>query len=265
MVLLLGVPSAAAGQDARYVGEQFSCAVFDERRVTLLRTDVGAERREETVRREGRLVLEARGAVPDGTRLVSWYESLTLRRRNADGELAPDTDGVLGGQFSGVLGADGTWQGEDRPWIPPAVGDVSDVGRTMEDLLPPLPAVPLRQGGTATDTAGVRLSRLADSVHAGRAVQRYTLRQVHERPLALNTGEVSAEAKESITREWTLAFAPEAGLLRMERRTLTEAAVPRSASVRRPVRAASEERLVLRRLEGERVAACDGEVGPARR
>lgn len=257
IALLLVLPTIAVAQDARYGAEQFSCAVFDERRTTLLRSEVGAERREETVRREGTFVLQARGSAADGVRLVGWYDALTLRRRNADGELAPDTDGVLGGEFGGVLTADGAWRGEDRPWVPPAVGDVSDIGRTMEDLLPPLPAIPLRAGGTATDTAGLRLTRLADSMHAGRTVQRYTLREVRDRPLTLNAGEAGPDAKETITREWTLAFADGAGLLRMERRTLAEATVPRSATVRRPVRAASEERLVLRRLEAARVAACD--------
>lgn len=241
----------AAQEALAWRADWFSCAVLDEVRVTDLRTDAGGRQREETVRREGRLVVTRDSVTrPAGLALMAWYETLALTRTSADGTLQPDTDGVLGGRFTGTLGPSGTWTAESQPYVPDRVRDASDVGRTLDDLLPRLPGFVLRPGGRFADTTGTSFERLADSTADGEQLIRLRVTRRWTRPLTLATGEVSAESRDRGTEESRVVLSPRRGLLRMDRRTLTEADLPKGEGMRGPVRAALDERLqLIRRLD----------------
>lgn len=235
----------------------FSCAVLDERRTVLLRTDVAGTTRDETVGRTGRLVLQAGASTADGRfPLEAWYDEVALSRRSVDGDLRPDTDALLGGRFIGTLSPEGRWSPEQRPFVPDRVRDVSDVGATLDDLLPPLPGFLLREGGRMTDTSGVKFERLADSTAAGERLLRLLVQSSWSLPLAVAVGEGGPDAKETGTREVRMVLSPERGLLRLERQTMTEAAMPKSTAVRGAVRASFDERLLLVRRFDLQVEDC---------
>lgn len=251
------VQLASAQAPIEWKADWFGCAVFDEGRTSNVRTDVAGLTREETIRREGRLVLRAdapAASVPMA--LTAWYDSLVLSRRSLDGDLRPDLDVVLGGRFVGTLSPGGRYTASRRPFVPDAVRDVSDIAATLDDLLPPLPTFALREGGRLSDTTGARFERLADSTAGSARLLRLLVRTEWDRPLGLATGDAGPGAREMGRRESRLTIEPARGLLRLERSTFTEGALPRSPDVRGPIRASLDERLVLQRRFEVRVDDC---------
>ncbi len=106
-----------------------------------------------------------------GVAFDAWYDSLALARGSPAGELRPDTDGLLGGRYRGLLGPDGGYTAQARPFVPDEVAEVADLGAALDDLLPPLAPVALAPGQTWRGPSTV-IRRLADTAGAGGPLRR---------------------------------------------------------------------------------------------
>ncbi len=259
MLLLGGAAPSLHAQALGYRASWFRCAIYDERRTADVRSETAGRARQESVRRSGVLVfLAADGAGADSIPMEAWYDSLALVRRTPDGDLAPDTDGMLGGRFAGLLLPDGGWRAQRRPFVPADVAEASDVGATLDDLLPRLPAFGLRPGGKWRDTTGAEFERLADSLDAGGTSLVRLVRRVERqgRPV-LATGEAGPGATEQISREEQVLLHPVEGVLLLERRISVSTDLPAGPTVRSPVKASVVERLSLtRRREARPMDGC---------
>jgi hypothetical protein len=152
-----------AGQAAppRYSQQILGCAAFQEQVRSEIRTQSGGVLREEHAGRDGILVL--RSTYHGDTLLVeAWYDTLSLWREGPEGRVTPDTDGLLGGRWRGVLSGTGQFTGLATPFIPDEVAEIAELRGVLNDFLPPLPATPLSDGqshvwtkSAATDTVAL--------------------------------------------------------------------------------------------------------------
>lgn len=287
LLLTVGAAAPTSAQAIAWRAEQFACAVFEERRTTDIRSETAGRARQETVRRAGVFIVTvdrsedgarstARASREAGVRapsdstdpavpvdslpdvpLMAFYDSLALERLTPDGPFRPDTDGMLGGQFVGRLSPDGVWIGTQRPFVPNAVAEVSNVAATMDDFFPRLPAFALREGGRWRDASGAETERLADSLAADgtkllRLMRRLTVRG---RP-SLATGVAGEGAEETTEREERMLLHPKLGLLQLERRVSVTTDLPVGPTVRTPMKAGVVERSGLRRRIGAVVDGC---------
>jgi hypothetical protein len=247
LALLLGAQLAAPA-DLRYTPEQLRCARFRERSTGVLDATTGTVRRNERLARAG--IWSIRGSPRDGAIAIeAWYDSLALSREGLQGKLAPDTDGLLGGRYRGVLTPAGRYTPSARPFVPDEVAEVADLSRAMEDLLPRLPGSALEVGGRWQDSTGIELRRMADSVAGRRTIWRLEVRgraetegaQLRADTLALPGHEVTVETGRI---DWD----PAAGLLRRVRHLVVETSVPATGPLRAPLRSRLEQRITLTRL-----------------
>jgi hypothetical protein len=231
----------------RYTVEQLACATFHELSRGRLQTQTGTRLRRETLTRDGVLRVRAR---PDGAAigLEAWYDSLALSRESPEGKLAPDTDGLLGGRYRGRLTPSGRYTAQARPFVPDEVAEVADMGGALDDLLPPLPSSALAVGAAWSDSAGLQLRRLPDSVAGGRVVQRLELHartEVHQATVRGDTASIAA--RQVTVEEGTVHWDSRAGLLRRARHLVVETTVPAGGPVRQPVRTRLEQDVQLYR------------------
>ncbi|HEX6617883.1 MAG TPA: hypothetical protein VF046_16380 [Gemmatimonadales bacterium] len=253
---LLLLVSAAGGADAqaapvtarfRYTAAQLDRATFAEHSTARLDGQTGTRVRRETITREGLWRMRAIPAT-NGLAIEAWYDSLALVRETAQGTLAPDTDGLLGGRYRGTLSPTGAYTPRARPFIPDQVAEVAELSRAMEDLLPPLPAVPLAAGQRWTDSSGLELRRLADSSASGRTILRLELRSRTESSQADLRGDTLAlPASQTTVEEGRLAWDPARGLLRRERHIIVETNVPAGGPLKEPLRSRLEQTVVVER------------------
>ena len=258
LALLLGTRLAGIGgadtpvpvrpADFRYTPDQLRCARFHERTTGILDASTGTIRRHEVLARAG--LWSIRGSARDGAIAIeAWYDSLGLSREGPQGKLAPDTDGLLGGRYRGLLTPAGGYTPSARPFIPDEVAEVADLSRAMEDLLPRLPDSALEVGMRWRDSAGLELWRMPDSLAGRRTVWRLEVRgrtesegaQLRSDTLALPGHEVSVETGRI---DWD----PAVGLLRRVRHLVVETSVPASGPLRAPLRSRLEQRITLTRL-----------------
>ena len=134
----------------------------------------GRERTRESSLRDGRLRLLAMGR-DSVVLLEAWFDTLAVWREGAGGRLTPDTDGVIGGRFRGLLTRQGGFAATDVPFVPDALAQVAELARALADLLPPLPPVALLPGGSIRDDFGTAFLRVPDGVVDGRRVERHRL------------------------------------------------------------------------------------------
>jgi hypothetical protein len=237
-----------------YTAEQLDCSVFQEHSRARLHTQTGTRERRETLTRDGIWHLRARRA-PAGLVVEAWYDSLALSRQSREGTLAPDTDGLLGGRYRGTLTPAGRYAAEARPFIPDEVAEVAELSGAMDDLLPPLPPVPLAAGESWSDSAGVELRRLPDSTAGRRVIRRLALHARRAADRATVRGDTAAvPARELSIEEGEVHWEDEVGLVRRVRRIVVETTVPAGGVVRFPVRSRLEQQGVL-----ERVGGCVGQ------
>jgi len=196
----------------RYEAAALACAVFDE--AMSSRSKVTLQGREATAVVERAGVLVVRGTPhPRGVAIEAWWDSLAVRRRTLDTDAVPDTDGLLGGRYHGVLSPDGAWTDSVRPFVPDDVADVVDMADVLATLFPPLPPRALARGERARAEAG-EFARLADGEVAGLRVARWELAATRPARLLLGgrdslPGAGSGEEAERTT----IAWAPAAGLV----------------------------------------------------
>lgn len=176
-LLLLGsapVGSSLVGQaPPSHSAASLACAVFAETVRTTVRTQESGLPWEEGGTRFGLLVVRAQSA---GGRIAfeAWYDSLTITAETRHGRVAPDTDGLVGGRWQGLLTPGGVVALHTRPYIPDEVRAVSDLADALLDFFPPLPTAAMLPDASWTDSLGLTVRRLPDSAAAAR--YRWTIR-----------------------------------------------------------------------------------------
>jgi hypothetical protein len=132
VVLLLPMLGAQGGP-ARYTEARLGCATFRETVETEIRTTMGTSAREERAGRAGLLLIRAI-AGDSGLDLLAWFDSLTVWREGPEGRSVPDTEGLLGGRWRGLLESRGRYTGRVVPFIPDEVAGVADLRGILEDF-----------------------------------------------------------------------------------------------------------------------------------
>jgi hypothetical protein len=248
---LLAVPPSLYAQgepvSLRYAASQLNCAKFLEASESKILTETG--RREQT-QTTGRRAVWGFSAAPEtaGVALEGWLDSLILWRQLRTSVVRPDTDGLLGGRYRGLLSPEGVYQSRKVPFIPAEVAELADMTTALNDFLPSLPSQPLRPGQTWTDSAGLTVRRLADSGMYGVPLYRFRLEDRRK----TNAGAVSGDTaliqlSQTTEEEGTFVWHPSVGLLRRERHITIQTTVPARGVVRQSVRARIEQRITLTR------------------
>jgi hypothetical protein len=247
-LLLLAVSSATA-QNAvvGYAARQLDCAKFLEMGESKILTEAGGRIRRQTSARRG--VWQFRAAPSDQHVAVeAWLDSLTVTRRSAETTISPDTDGLLGGRYRGTLSRSGTYMARDRPFIPDEVAEVAGMANALDDFFPLLPSRALRVGEIWTDSLGLTIRRLPDSISSGVSLHRFELEKRSEAqvvPTLTDTAPLKLQQKSEERGQFI--WHPLEGLVRRERSIVVETTVPPSRSVRQAVRSKVEQRITLAR------------------
>jgi hypothetical protein len=245
---LLGGVAPPLGAQVRYQARQLQCAGFEERARTEIRGQTGGRERKETAGREGVWRFRARRSGAD-LAVEGWYDSLSVWRESAEGRLQPDTDGLLGGRYRGRLSPWGAFHSEARPFIPDEVAEVADLSRSLDDLLPPLPPVPLAPGERWSDSTGTEISRLPDSTAAGRRLLRFEVSgRRRENGGAMRGDTVSLDLDQLTTERGRVVWDSDAGLVRRERHLTIETEIRPGGPVRQALRSLVQQTITLYRL-----------------
>ena len=165
LVLLLPLLGAQGGP-ARYTEARLGCATFRETVETEIRTAVGTSAREERAGRAGVLLLRAT-AGDSGLEVLAWFDSLAVWREGPEGRSVPDTEGLLGGRWRGLLDSRGRYTGRIVPFIPDEVAGVAELRGILGDFFPLLPDSALGDGATwrwSTRTSGDSTTIAEDSL-----------------------------------------------------------------------------------------------------
>ena len=238
---LVGWVSSAAAQT--YRPSAFACAVFQESVKTSIRGISGSAEVVDRGGRFGLLVLNGRdssGVVV----LAAWYDSLEVWRETGAGREAPETDGVVGGRFRGVLQPNGTYLPVKAPFIPDDLAEVADLAAVMDDFLPVLPAAPLAPGQQWSDTAGYTIHRLPDAAKA----QHYrwtSTRRRGDRYAA--TDSLAVTLDQLIKETGELAWSAERGPLSWTRQINISARIPATGGVKRSIRSTIDQTVTVAR------------------
>jgi hypothetical protein len=150
LLLLAGAmptPRLAAQVPGRYV----------EVAATEIAVGTGEARRERTLRRRAEYDVHRAGDT-----VVVQATELDLTQASGAEVLHADTDGFVGGRWRLVSDSRGDLIVVERPFVPPAVLDLSDLAAIMDDFFPGVPP-PLAVGDSAVDGSGRTWRRLADS------------------------------------------------------------------------------------------------------
>jgi hypothetical protein len=246
---LAGGLRVAQSQDSelRYRAEQLNCARFLETAESKILTQSGGRGREQTAGRTG--VWQFRAA-PAGLEvaLVGWLDSLALWRRSTETTIRPDTDGLIGGRYRGVLSSEGAYASKARPFIPDEVAEVAGMGSALDDFFPPLPRSRLRPGQSWSDSLGVTIRRLPDSALSGVPLYRFALVSRTRASSAEPEGDtLPLRLQQTSQEQGTYVWHPMLGLLRRDRVIVVETTVPPSRSVRQAVRSKIEQRIMVER------------------
>jgi hypothetical protein len=232
-----------------YTAAQLDCAGFAESAHSDIETETGGRIRRAVAERAGRWSVRARDTA-GGLALESWYDSLAVRHGSADSLTAPDTDGLIGGRYRGLLGRSGEYRRLATPFVPDEVAEAADAAGFADDLLPRLPPAPLAVGARWTDGAGLEIERLADSAGASGPLRRYALVRRTRVLEAVPAGDtVPIPLRQASVDEARVVWDPARGLLRRTRETVTEATIPAGGRIRAPVRTRVVQRADLLRLD----------------
>ncbi len=172
LLVLLLAPSAGRAQAPVYDVRTLACSRFAESVRGEVESRFGAERRSETLGRDGVLAVRA-AADSAGLVIEAWFDSLAVFRDGPEGREAPETDGLIGGRYGGRLDPQGDYLALTAPFTPSAMRDLFDFARLPLHFFPPLPPTPIEPGADWSGEGGLTIWRLADSTAAGGTVQRY--------------------------------------------------------------------------------------------
>jgi hypothetical protein len=231
----------------RYSAPQLNCARFLENSESKILTEAGRREQEQTTGRRGVWRFSA-ASEHAGVALEGWLDSLALWRRLRTTQVRPDTDGLVGGRYRGLLTPDGEYQSRKVPFIPAEVAELADMATALNDLLPSLPDQPLRPGQTWTDSAGLTVERLADSGMSGVPLYRFRVEDRRTASAAAVPGDTTLiRLRQSSEEEGVFVWHPSVGLLRRERHITIKTTVPARGVVQQTVRSQVEQRITLTR------------------
>lgn len=238
-----------------YAPQQLQCARFLETGESTIQTESAGRIRHQTSERRGYWQFRATRS-GNALALEGWLDSLTLTRRSPETTISPDTDGLLGGRYRGVLSGTGTYTSEVLPFIPDEVAEVAGMATALEDFFPPLPVVQLEVEKSWTDSAGLTIRRLPDSSLSGLPLFRFELRRKGETRVSAKRGDsLSVPHRQLSEEKGSFVWHPTLGLVRRDRHIVVQTSVPVSRTVRRPVRSRLEQRIVVTRdLRGDPTA-----------
>ena len=248
--LLLCLPALhAEGLDGTigYTARELDCARFSETSQSKILTESGGRSRRQTSSRAG--MWQFRATVSkEGVTLEGWLDSLSLSRRSAEAVISPDTDGLLGGRYRGMLSQSGQYTSIVQPFVPDEVSEVADMSTALYDFFPPLPPKPLKQGQVWSDSGGLTISRLPDSTASGTALLRFQLDRRHGAESAPTATDTLPMKLQQVTDEHgRFVWHPSIGLMSRDRTIVVETTVPPSQSVRQAVRSRLEQHITLHR------------------
>lgn len=248
----------------RYDARHLDCARYLETAESDILTQSGGRKREQTSGRRGVWRFRAKPADGD-VALEAWLDSLSLWRRSAETTLRPDTDGLIGGRYRGILTGGGVYSSRVQPFVPDEVAEVAGMATAVDDFFPPLPLRQLRPGEEWRDSLGLRIRRLPDSALSGVALHRFALESIREsRSAATERDTVPLQLHQLAREQGTFVWHPLLGLIGRDRTVVVETSVPSSRSVGPAVRSRIEQRIRLRRdLKGS-PTGCSGARLPVR-
>jgi hypothetical protein len=247
LVAALAGAEAVQAQAPAYSAAQLHCARFAETSRSEIETETARGSVKATADRDGVWSFRARDS-SGGVVLESWYDSLSLRRRTAESEVSADTDGLIGGRYLGLLRPAGDYVEIARPFIPDEVAEVADLSGVAQDLFPPLPPKALGPGESWQDV-GFELSRLPDTVVAGRTFLRFRLEARGETSETVPRGDtVPIPVRQTTVERGDIFWSPTSGLVRRTRDITTEATIPTGGRIRQPVRSRVVQHVALTRL-----------------
>lgn len=228
---------------------QLECAAFSQTVRSDVRVENGGRPRLETSGRTGRIALRAQAA-EGGIALEAWFDWLSMYAESEGSRRVPDSDGLIGGRFRGHLSQYGEYLEETRPFVPDEVAEIADLGGTMQDLLPPLPQQSLQPGQVWSDSSGIRITRLSDSLAGTIAISRYRIERHSDRREQREVFDsLTSEVHEVEDEKSIFAWHPRDGVLSWSRRITAETSIPASGQLTRPLRTRVEQQIGLLRRE----------------
>jgi hypothetical protein len=228
-----------------------ACAAFAEAVRTTVEARRAMEAWTERGNRIGRLLFHAEPG--DGPmRFEAWYDSLEVSHDGRSGLVRPDTDGLIGGRWRGSLAPHGEVILEDRPFMPPELLAVSDLSDALLDFLPPLPVVAMPIGSTWTDSLGLEVARVKDSVASGETMERYRWRINSEGGTVPLGSDSTARLRQTIRDEGVVAWSRQRGPLTWRREIVVEARIDATRGPRSPVQSRVTQVVAVRRLADSR-------------
>lgn len=245
---LAALAAAPAARAQEYTAAQLDCARYHESARSEVETETGGRVHRARAEREGWWSFRARDTA-GRIALEGWYDSLALRHGTGDTLTAPDTDGIIGGRFRGLLQTDGRYQPGAAPFVPPEVAEAADAAAALDDLFPRLPPPGLAVSARWSDGAGLELQRLADSAAAGRLLRRYALSRRAESSETVPRGDtVPVPLRQTTLDQARIVWDPATGLLQRVRDTRIEATIPAGGRIRAAVRTRVRQHAELHRL-----------------
>lgn len=245
---LLGAGSLEAQSAPAYHPLQLDCSTYRQSVHSTIELESSGQRSRESSEREGRLRLRA-AARDTLIQLEAWFDSLRVVREGSGERLVPDTDGLIGGRYTGLLTRAGGFTSTDTPFVPDEVAQVAEVSDALAELLPLLSPQPLQPGAGWRDGFGTVIQRLPDGSRGGRRVELYRLTrrmEREERRLLPDSSEVRARRRES--ESGTYEWAPDVGLVRWERTITVDVEVPAGEVVKQPFRTRIRQQVTVERL-----------------
>jgi hypothetical protein len=247
--LLLAAPHLLPAQgepvSLRYTPGQLNCARFVEASESKIVTQSGRREQEQSTGRTGVWRFTAQPA-RNGIALEGWLDSLALWRQLLKTTVRPDTDGLVGGRYHGVLTSGGSYQSRTVPFVPDEVAELADMSTALNDFLPLLPGQPLGPGQSWSDSAGLTVRRLADSGMYGVPLYRFQLEARRVSNAAPVPGDTAViRLQQASEEQGTFVWHPSVGLIRRDRHIIIETTVPAKGLVQQPVRSRIEQRIRL--------------------
>jgi hypothetical protein len=244
--LLAGHPAAAGA--AQYAAAQLHCARFHEAARSEIETRSAGRIRRALAEREGSWSFRARDTA-GGVALEGWYDSLAIRHGTPDTLATPDTDGIIGGRYRGLLDPTGGYRRLAAPFVPDDIAEATDAAAALDDLFPHLPAATLEPGARSSDGAGLEAERLADSSAGGATLRRYAVRRRGAATEVVPRGDtVPVPVRQTTTDQARIAWDQRLGLVRAERETVVETTIPAGGRIRVPVQSRVVQHATLSRL-----------------
>jgi hypothetical protein len=242
-------------QVPRYAPAQLTCARFVERTESDIRGEAGGRPHNETAGRVARWIVRALPA-PDGALGVeAWLDSLAIWRKAGPDLHSPDTDGLVGGRYRGLLSARGRYTASARPFVPDEVSEYADLRDAFADLLPELPPEPLAPGAAWHDDSGLAIERLGDSTSGAVTIARYRLTRRSAGHEGRVTDSLAIPLRQTLVEDGEFAWDPARGLVTRSRTITVDTDVPAGGALRVPVRSRVIQRVTLERLPDD-PAAC---------